>query len=45
LAPFAFLGISANQIAGNIRVTGSYKTTNMCQKMLQKFAITDFKSF
>jgi len=27
LAPLSFLaGISANQVAGNIRVTGSYKT-------------------
>jgi len=46
LAPFAFLvEISANQIAGNIRVTGSYKTTNTSQNVFQKFAITDFKPF
>jgi len=46
MALFAFLvGISTNQIVGNIRVTGRYKTTNMSQNVFKKFVIIKFKSF
>jgi len=46
LDPFAFLvGIPANQIAGNIRVTGSYKTTKYVSKCSRSLPLPTLNRF